>query len=356
MAGEATTSKETPAADADPFAAAFAGLSSMKDGDSIPDKLDFSKPVETKPVAAATTEHAAETTGANADATGEEGEGITVDDDVEERPTAPTHKDDGTAYTAEEIAAEQARLDKEFDDAKAAKDAEEAEAARAAAAKQTDDDPIERLATTLERRLAPKEEPTTQTTQTETPKPFVFSAEEQAFITKYEEDFPDVVRAESLLRRREYHNMLTYIFNQFNQRLQPVEQLASALAQRTHHDDLSRGIDGYSDELLDKVDAWIEKQPDFLKSAYSAVMEGGTAVQVKQVVDLFRKETGTATPTGQAAAAAAATTAAKVVDPKAAAAAKAMAPVQTKRSQTTASGIPKEDFDAAFSEFAKEDA
>lgn len=354
MAGEPNT-EQTQTED-DPFAAAFAGLSGIKDGDDIPADLDFSKPVDKTP--AAKVEQAAETTGAAADTSGDTGLDTS---DAEERPVAPTHKEDGTPYTDEERTVAQAVLDKEFDDAQAEKAEAAAEAARAKAKTQSDD-PVNELARRLNERIGTpaQQETQTQTQQPTAPKPFVFSAEEQSIVAQYEKDFPDVIRGESLLRKREYHNMLSYIFEQFNQRLGPTEQLLAGLAQRTHHDDLTKGIDGYSDELIDKVEAWIEKQPVFLKTAYTAVMESGTAADVKDVITRYRAESGDSAPTPAAAAAAPAAAAAapapKVVDPKVAAAARALAPVETKRSRVVVGGVQKDDFDGAFSQFAKEEA
>ena len=320
------------------FSAAFDQLAKLGEGDEY-------KPVAAAPVTPEKTPEqlAAEVEAKSVGAT-TDGDAEIDATDAEERPVAPTHKEDGTPFTAEEIAAEQTRLDKEADDAKAAADAETA----AARQQEQEERAVDRLAETLNKRLQPQQPTTTQQT-TQQSQPELYTAEEKAQLAEYDKEWGDVAKGEMLRRRGEYHHLTNYIFAEVTRNLQPIADMVAALAERTHSTDLTTRIPDY-DTARDKVIEWVDKQPDYLKAAYTQVVQQGTAEQVADLIERWRKDTGaTIAPRGQQAA--------PVVpkkEPSAAAQAVAakLAPTPSKRT-TPVAGVAKEDFDGAFAEANK---
>ena len=101
------------------------------------------------------------------------------------------------------------------------------------------------------------------------------------------------------------------------QKQQMTEQEAHAQAIYAKHPDLDSIIE--SSEL----DAWIESQPGFARSAYRSVMEKGTAAEVIEFIDTYKEATGKT----QAAAAAPASADVKAAAKQAVEAAKPAVPV-----------------------------
>jgi len=101
------------------------------------------------------------------------------------------------------------------------------------------------------------------------------------------------------------------------QKQQMTEQEAHAQAIYAKHPDLDSIIE--SSEL----DAWIESQPGFARSAYRSVMEKGTAEEIIEFIDTYKEATGKT----QAAAEAPASTDVKAAAKQAVEAAKPAVPV-----------------------------
>ena len=183
------------------------------------------------------------------------------------------------------------------------------------------------------------------------------SASDLALVQQVEKDFPDVARAQAIVRRAEYHQVVRHIFNEVEKanaakdaQLAPFLQLVQNLAERTHVGDLRTVVPDYDKLDPAKLHAWVETQPAYLKGAYDQVLTRGTAADVKDLVARFYAETGMKQPT-------------TIVDPKVAAAAAAaetarkkaitaLTPVASSRAGPPAGEAPH-DFDGAFSEFAK---
>lgn len=341
-----------PAEEIDPFAAAF--------DDAVKPDTPPAKPAKAAapdPAPAAPTE-APKVAGQDAIEAPTADAGLDLSAVAEERPVAPTHKEDGSAFTPEEVRAEQARLDKEFDEAKAAK--VEADKKPAAALEPvTDDDLVKRLGALLGKQPTPAAPETTRAPAA--PAVPAMTAEEQTFMASFEKDWPDMKRAQDIMMRVALQHVTQHIFSQVTGRYDPLFDQIGSVTTSQAQTDLQRAIPDY-DAVRDKVIAWVGTQPKLLKSAYDRVVEEGTVDEIKEMVDIWRAQTGApAAPAARAAPAAAAappTPAAPAAPPKTPTeAAKrvvaGLAPVATKRSTPTA-GIAKEDFDGAFAEAAKE--
>ena len=202
------------------------------------------------------------------------------------------------------------------------------------------DEMLNRLADLVKDRPPPAATPTPE------PEPELYSAEEKALLSKYEEEWPDVARAETLRRKGEYRELVGYMFREVAGQLAPLLERVDALAQRTHLSDLQTRVSGYED-IRDKVVDWVEAQPAYLKAAYTQVVNQGTVDEVADLIDRWRKDTGVAVTPPTRAPAAPARKAEAELPPAAKQAAAALAPVSSKRSAVVA-GVDPEDFDSAF--------
>jgi hypothetical protein len=187
----------------------------------------------------------------------------------------------------------------------------------------------------------------------------VYTEQEAATLTEYEKNWPDVAQAETIRRRGEYSQLLSYVFSEVAKYMQPVMADVTNLRNGAHIDQLKGAVPDYSDALESEVASWVEKQPAYLQTAYTAVMQGGTSDEVADLIGRYRAATG-------AAPAAAAPAGGPVVAPvvpapkretelsKAAKqAAASLAPVGSERSNVT-TGAETGDFDSAFARFAAE--
>ena len=179
-------------------------------------------------------------------------------------------------------------------------------------------------------------------------------AEDLALVQQVEKDFPEVAKAQAIVRRAEYQQVVRHVFSEVERanaardaQLAPFLELVQNLAERTHVGDLRTVVPDYDKVDAKALSAWVKTQPGYLQPAYDHVLTRGTTAEVKDVVDRFRAATGATTvvdPKVAAAAAAAETARKKVVA--------ALAPVQSGRTAAPAGEAPK-DFDNAFDEFAK---
>lgn len=204
------------------------------------------------------------------------------------------------------------------------------------------------------KRTPPAAAPTPTPTPTPAPEAApIYTTDETAAIKKYQEDWSDVAAGEALVRRQEYHGLINYIFGQLNPLLTPLLATTDSLASRTQLQELEGLIPDYH-QVREPVIAWVDKQPEYLKEAFTKVTSTGTPAQIADLVERFKKDTNWAT------AAAPAGTVPPVVTPPAAkpaaalpaaaaAAAAALKPVKTSRTEAAGTVDPN-DFDAAFKE------
>jgi hypothetical protein len=111
--------------------------------------------------------------------------------------------------------------------------------------------------------------------------------------------------------------------------------------------------------MIDAVNKWIGEQPTYLRTAYKAVMEKGTAGEVHDVFERFRTATGTPGVTPQKSQAPAPVAAAQPKSkllPAAKQAVASLAPVGSKRASAPVTNAVPESFEDAFKHFSELEA
>lgn len=250
-------------------------------------------------------------------------------------------------------AAGEKTLDEQAAEAEAAAAAAEADPAAAAAAAaapakkeapkpqpSANDDMLERLAQLVRDNPPEEKKPAAQQEA-----PALYTADEQEFLNTYEKDWPDVARAERLIRRGEYNALVTHVFAEIGKHFAPVQETVATLSQQTHLQALTSQVSDYED-VRDKVVDWVETQPDYLQVAYQHVITQGTTEQVVDLIQRWRQATGTPLPV--AAAKKASDTELPAATKQAAA---ALAPVSSKRTAVIQTDDPN-DYDGAFAKFS----
>ena len=220
-------------------------------------------------------------------------------------------------------------------------------------AKVSDEDLLNKFTTLIRahdeaaRQAAPQPQP--QQHYQPQPEPEIYAPEEKAFLNQYVKDWPDIVKAEALIRRSEYRDLANYIFSQFAQHMVPVQQTLQAVAERSHLSDLEAQVNDYGD-IRDKVINWAAQQPAYLQGAYSRVIQQGTTEEVVDLISRYRASTGANISPNPVSAPA------PKAEPKLSDAAKqaaaALAPVRSKRTATS-NVVDPQDFESAFSQFAQ---
>lgn len=309
QAAQTTANDDTGEED---FEAAFARLSELGD-------TNAKKPVAAAAAAVADTATAA---------AGDTAAGDDVSDDEIETP--------------EQVAARE----KEAADAAAAA---AASAAGKSATPEPTPDPLERLAATLEKRFgaAPAEKtPVTPAAQ----QPAPFTPDEIVGLTQYEKDFPEVAHYEGLRRRAEYQQIVNYVFDEVAKTIKPLLDQQATVAARLQLEDLQTTVEGYSDDLVDKVVAWTKTQPKYLQPAFDHVIKQGTVEEIADLVSRYHLANPGAVTTQATTPATTPKTATELPSATKKAAA-ALAPVSSKRT-TPVSTPDVNDFDGAFAAFA----
>lgn len=221
------------------------------------------------------------------------------------------------------------------------------------------DDIVNRLVEKLGQQ-PPAAQPEATPEQTEAP--VFYTPEEEAVLTEYQKNWPDVAKAETLRRRAEYHDLTAYIFKEIGAHVAPLFDQLRTVGNHLHTQELSQKVEGYSAAEEDAVVAWVDSQPSYLQTAYKQVMQNGTSDEVADLIGRYRASTGAA-PTAPPAAAAPAAPAPTAPAPAPAAApaselsdaakqaVASLAPVSGERSAVP-QGEDKGDFDNAFARFA----
>lgn len=209
---------------------------------------------------------------------------------------------------------------------------------------------LREFAETMKEAIKPQPQPQAQPRAEQ---PRLMSDEEAALLAKYDEEYPDIARAEFIRRRVEYSQLAQYIMNEIASGFAPMAQMVQAIAERVHLGDIQTSVPDYG-QVREDVVAWADKQPPYLRAAYQHVVANGTREEVVDLINRWRADTGRELPTAQPNGAAAPNGVVKPKGPtpEARAAAAALAPVQTKR--TGAVQAEPTTFDDAFDKFSKE--
>ena len=186
--------------------------------------------------------------------------------------------------------------------------------------------------------------------QPETPPP-LYTTEEEGVITNYQKEWPNIAKAKALIRRGEHIAVVQHIFTQIEEQLKPLRETLGAVAERAFLQDVTSPVNDY-DQVRDKVAEWIKTQPTYLQVAYDHVAKNGTVDEVTDLINRWRKETGTviAPPAATPPAPPPAKT---ELPPTPKHAVAAWAPVSSTRSTAGSANDPN-DFDGAFQTFATE--
>ena len=208
----------------------------------------------------------------------------------------------------------------------------------------------------LEARIAPPQAPAAPQPQAPAEPQSIYTADEQAELKTLQEDWPDLHKMFSLMARQLQVDTLNYAFNEVGKVIAPLQESVQTFSVNDHMAAIYEAHEDY-DQVYQPAMEWVDKQPNFLKTAYQNVIKQGTAEDVAQMLQRFKDETGWKSPAAggntasQPRAAAAGTPPAQTTGLSDAAkkAAKAMGAVGTKRGAQAGAQDPA-DFDGAWDE------
>ena len=198
----------------------------------------------------------------------------------------------------------------------------------------------------------PKVEKQTEPVVEEAPSKPIYSDDEEALIKQYKDDWPEVVAGEALMRRKEYNEIVKYVFDEVAKRYEPLIEFYQNSSSRNQYSDIVSLVPDY-DIVRDKTLDWIETQPAFLKKAYTEVTETGTPEDIASLINIFKKETGyagTTVPDTTKKTPSMPASGAKTPNPAKAEAAAALKIVKSGRSDISAGKPDQMDFEGSFEE------
>lgn len=124
--------------------------------------------------------------------------------------------------------------------------------------------------------------------------------EEAAAIADTNANFPEVaaaIAAQTRVLKAKYENQLaaqrTELTAEVTTQIAPALSAAQEAAKSTHQAAiLKEHPDAFT--LVPDVEKWIEDQPSFMKTAYNAVLDKGSATDIVDLFNVFKKENGSA--------------------------------------------------------------
>jgi hypothetical protein len=171
---------------------------------------------------------------------------------------------------------------------------------------------------------------------------YKFSDDETSTVKQYEEDWPEIAKAEAIRRRADMYNAVAYVFAEINKAYGPLLERAAQTAEivddQTVLSELRARHPDY-DAVYDKVVAWTDTLPVAFKRAAKQVVQAGTVDEVTDLISTYKQAVGKV-ETPKPADATNLSDAAKK-------AAKALSVVSSKRSAVTAEDDPN-DFEGAW--------
>lgn len=184
------------------------------------------------------------------------------------------------------------------------------------------------------------------------------SDDEKALLAKYDDEWSDVAKAESIRRRAEMQYQTHQIYTEVAKALAPLTEVLREVKVKTHFDTIRQAHPDL-EQVLPGVQAWVDQQPASLQGVFSQVLKAGTAEQVVDLVAAYKKTVppGAApvapappvTPSAPPLAATPASRQAPRPTPTAAAVA-ATAAVEMGKRTAIAPGADPNDFSGAFAE------
>lgn len=182
---------------------------------------------------------------------------------------------------------------------------------------------------------------------------FAFSPDEQAALTAFEADWPEISTASALRMRENNFKVVTHIFNEVQKYLNPYIKTLNQLNEQAVTSDEDAHIAAITsahsdyDAVFDDVQAWIKEQSPARQRAFKAVAEEGTAEEVIDLISVYKEVKGLKpAPTVVSSPAIA-----PAAPPATNKAVQRLTAVPSRRAATSTAGDPN-DFDGAFAEFA----
>jgi len=180
------------------------------------------------------------------------------------------------------------------------------------------------------------------------PEPFKFSDEEQALFDAVAEQYPEVVPLFDLLEKKitatrdaTRQQALEQTTATVTQQFAPVVTEAQMSA-RSRWESQVLGAHADAFTILPQVEAWVQKQPSILQSAYNAVLDRGTPAETIELLNMVKKSPEFAPPP----------TPPPAVDPTVEERLTAQEGVRSRRTVDRGAALDPNDFDSAFDRFA----
>jgi hypothetical protein len=225
------------------------------------------------------------------------------------------------------------------------------------------DEALKRLADAIEaqnaRQQAPQQPQQPQDAAQQPQMPELFTPDEAKLLVTFKEEYPEIAQALQVAQRAQGKLFQHMMEQQLAAATAPLLDTIDVLVARTQHMDLTQAIPDY-DEYRDKVIEWAtsEKQPTYLRKAYSDVIQYGSPNDIKDLYQRFYQETGVRPVAAQqpapVTAPKVAVRSASELPASAKQAARALAPVGSKRSEIPTANDPN-DFDGAFNKWKDAD-
>lgn len=172
---------------------------------------------------------------------------------------------------------------------------------------------------------------------------FQLSAEDQAALQSYQEDFPEIYRAETIRQTAAMQQALGAFSKQLGEFLAPILAQVGQQATQSHEQAIAAAHPDFQ-TISPALVAWVGEQPPFMRDTFNKVLSEGTTQQVVDLLTHYKRSVG------QAAPAAVASATAPAVNPATQQAAAALAPVQSGRGAPSSKKADPDDFDGAFAE------
>lgn len=208
------------------------------------------------------------------------------------------------------------------------------------------EDVLRQLAGMIQQPQQTTQQPTSQEQPT-------FSPAELTKLQGFYKEWPEVGEAVNILARAQAKQIIDHVFSNLAATIGPKLAMIDELATVQQINELEHAVPDYGD-IRDKVIKWVGEQPTYLKGAYQRVIDDGTADEVVDLINRYKKETGVQTNGTAAPILTTSKPVLKATEPSAQVkqAAAALAPVGSKRSGAVTT-IGSQDYDGAFEEAAK---
>jgi len=183
----------------------------------------------------------------------------------------------------------------------------------------------------------------------------IYAADEKEFLTAYQKEWPDVSKGEALLRRAEYQQLVTHIFNEVARVYGPLVergvQAAETVGDTTTLAAIREVHNDYNDAMYEDVVGWADGLTGYRKKLAQGVIAEGEPQDVIDLISEYKSAKGLSKPKAVVVQPTTpATPAVTELSATAKKAAKALGVVDSKRSAATPQGSDPDDFDGAWEE------